>query len=97
MPAGPAALALATGAALVPVTLWFPEDGRPGWQGQFHPEVPRPTTGTRTEQVGAMTQAMANEFASSIAAHPADWHMVQRLWVADLDPARDALRTGAAA
>jgi phosphatidylinositol dimannoside acyltransferase len=94
MPAGPAALALDTGAALVPVTLWYPEDGSTGWRGRIHEEVPAPTSGTRAEKVAAMTQTLADVFAQSIGQHPADWHMVQRLWVADLDPTHDALRSG---
>lgn len=32
-----------------------------------------------------MTQALADAFASGIADHPEDWHMLQRLWLADLD------------
>jgi KDO2-lipid IV(A) lauroyltransferase len=95
MPAGPAALALDTGAALVPVTLWFPEGDEPGWRGRVHDEITVPMSGSRRDKVVAMTQAMADTFAASIAEHPCDWHMVQRLWVADLDPTRDALRTGA--
>jgi KDO2-lipid IV(A) lauroyltransferase len=35
-----------------------------------------------------MTQALADVFAGGIAAHPEDWHMLQRLWTADLDPNR---------
>jgi KDO2-lipid IV(A) lauroyltransferase len=97
MPAGPASLALATGAALLPTTLWFPEDGSAGWRGRIHPEIAPPATGTREEKVQSMTQAMADVFAGAIAAHPADWHMVQRLWVADLDPTLDSVRSGAAA
>lgn len=86
LPAGPAALALATGAALVPTTLWYAETG-PGWRGRVHPPVPVPATGDRRSRVREMTQAMADAFAVDIAAHPADWHMLQRLWLADLDPA----------
>jgi KDO2-lipid IV(A) lauroyltransferase len=97
MPAGPAALALSTGAALLPVTLWYPEDGGPGWRGEFHEEIAPPGSGSPEEQVQAMTQALADRFAASIAEHPTDWHMVQKLWVADLDPHRDVGRTGAAA
>ncbi len=33
-----------------------------------------------------MTQALADAFATGIADHPEDWHMLQRLWLADLDP-----------
>jgi KDO2-lipid IV(A) lauroyltransferase len=34
--------------------------------------------------VHASTQQLANAFAQLISAHPSDWHMVQRLWLADL-------------
>jgi KDO2-lipid IV(A) lauroyltransferase len=27
---------------------------------------------------------MADAFADAISAHPADWHMMQRLWLSDL-------------
>jgi KDO2-lipid IV(A) lauroyltransferase len=36
-----------------------------------------------------MTQALADAFATGIADHPEDWHMLQRLWLADLDPAKN--------
>jgi phosphatidylinositol dimannoside acyltransferase len=36
--------------------------------------------------VGVITQALANVFARNIAAHPADWHMMQPQWLADLRP-----------
>jgi len=88
-PAGPAALALSTGAPLLPVTLWYPGPGEtPGWCGRVHPAVTPPESGSRKEKVAAMTQALADVFASAIRAHPTDWHMLQRVWAADLDPAR---------
>jgi KDO2-lipid IV(A) lauroyltransferase len=96
MPAGPAVLAMETGAALLPVTLWYPEDGGPGWRGRIHEELVPPTTGTHREKVTALTQQLADVFATAIAAHPADWHMVQRLWVSDLDPLEDSRRTTSA-
>jgi lauroyl/myristoyl acyltransferase len=74
MPAGPATLALRTGATLIPVTLAFLDDG---WKCTFHPEVPH-------TDVPTMTQALADAFARGIAEHPADWHMLQRLWLDDL-------------
>jgi len=85
MPAGPAALAVATGAALLPVGLWFTDDGGPGggWGGVIHPEVAPPAGLERRAQIAQMTQAMADAFASDIAAHPRDWHMLQRLWPTD--------------
>ncbi|MEV7343646.1 phosphatidylinositol mannoside acyltransferase [Streptomyces sp. NPDC093544] len=87
MPAGPALLAQQTGALLLPVTLWY--DDSPVMQGRIHPPVEVPETGTRAEKTSAMTQALADAFATGIADHPEDWHMLQRLWLKDLDPERD--------
>ncbi|MFE9767306.1 phosphatidylinositol mannoside acyltransferase [Streptomyces sp. NPDC005808] len=87
MPAGPALLAQQTGALLLPVTLWY--DDSPVMQGRVHPPVEVPEAGTRAEKTSAMTQALADAFATGIADHPEDWHMLQRLWLKDLDPERD--------
>ncbi len=82
MPAGPALLALRTGAALIPTTLWYEGDAVTGsWQARTAAPIPH-------TDVATMTQAMADAFADAIAAHPADWHMLQRLWQDDLDPSR---------
>ncbi|MER8059554.1 MULTISPECIES: phosphatidylinositol mannoside acyltransferase [unclassified Streptomyces] len=86
MPAGPALLAQHTGALLLPVTLWY--DDSPVMRGQVHPPIEVPETGTRAEKASVMTQALADAFATGIAEHPEDWHMLQRLWLADLDPAK---------
>ncbi|MFJ4890783.1 phosphatidylinositol mannoside acyltransferase [Streptomyces sp. NPDC088788] len=83
MPAGPALLAQQTGAALLPVTLWY--DDSTVMQGRVHPPVEVPASGTRAEKTSVMTQAMADAFATGIADHPEDWHMLQRLWLKDLD------------
>lgn len=87
MPGGPALLAATTGAVLLPVALWFTPDGSWGqWIGE-----PIEPAGTRlAERVRNGTQALADAFAAQVAAHPADWHMLQKLWVADL-----AVRTAA--
>nr|WP_202421163.1 phosphatidylinositol mannoside acyltransferase [Actinomadura rayongensis] len=81
MPAAPAALALQTGAALYPVTLWFERDG---WGARVHDEVPVPDGGPRRDRIAAMTQHVAGVFQQGIAEHPQDWHMLQKVWVADL-------------
>jgi phosphatidylinositol dimannoside acyltransferase len=85
MMGGAAALAVQTGAALLPVTLWF--DG-PLWCAHIHEEIPVPGGGTRRAKVAAMTQQVAGVFEAGIAAHPEDWHMLQRVFTADLDLAR---------
>ncbi|WP_328924751.1 phosphatidylinositol mannoside acyltransferase [Streptomyces sp. NBC_00190] len=83
MPAGPALLAQQTGAVLLPATLHYGDT--PKMYGRIHPEVEVPKTGTRTEKTTAMTQAVADTFAWGIAEHPEDWHMLQRLWLDDLE------------
>lgn len=84
MPAGPALLAATTGAALLPVHLYF--DGA-GW-GQWIGEPVQLGAGDLRSRVARATQALADAFAEHIAACPQDWHMLQRLWLADLDQAR---------
>ncbi|MDH6625887.1 lauroyl/myristoyl acyltransferase [Streptomyces sp. LBL] len=88
IPAGPALLAQQTGALLLPVTLWY--DDSPVMRGRVHPPVEVPESGTRAEKTSVMAQALADAFATGIADHPEDWHMLQRLWLKDLDPARSA-------
>jgi len=83
--AGPAALALRTGAALMPVTLWFEGSD---WRGHIYPEIPVPADGTQAEKVTSMTQQLAAVWETSLRAHPEDWHMLQKVFAADLDPAR---------
>ncbi|MFD3520717.1 phosphatidylinositol mannoside acyltransferase [Streptomyces sp. NPDC058653] len=84
MPAGPALLAQQTGALLLPASLHF--DGPKLMRGRVYPAVEVPATGKRAEKSSVMTQAVADKFAVGIAEHPEDWHMLQRLWLADLDP-----------
>jgi KDO2-lipid IV(A) lauroyltransferase len=93
MMAGPAALAVQTGAALIPATLWFDDDG---WGVRFHDEIPVPAEGDRKQRAAAMTQQIARAFEEGISAHPADWHMLQRVFVADLDAGRLAASVAAA-
>lgn len=90
MPAGPAALAVQTGAALMPVSCWFV--GEDEWGTYVHDEIPVPADGDRKAKVAAMTQQLAAAFEQGIREHPEDWHMLQRLFVADLDPDRLARR-----
>jgi KDO2-lipid IV(A) lauroyltransferase len=47
-----------------------------------------PPAGSSGSAIVAATQALADVFASDIAAHPLDWHMLQPIWTADRAPAR---------
>ncbi|GAA1817130.1 phosphatidylinositol mannoside acyltransferase [Luedemannella flava] len=80
MPAGPALLALRTGAPLFVVNLWYEADAACGEViGPI--EVPDPATGPLDARAKALTQRIADEFAVGIARHPRDWHMMQKLWL----------------
>jgi KDO2-lipid IV(A) lauroyltransferase len=74
MPAGPARLAMETGADLIPCALSFTASG---WAIAFDEPVPH-------SDVSTMTQQLASAFEAGIAEHPQDWHMLQLLWLQDL-------------
>lgn len=75
MPIGAAQLARDTGAALHVAGLWFDGDD---WGLKVHPAVP-----AEGRDVADVVQDCAALMESDIAAHPADWHMLQPLWTAD--------------
>jgi phosphatidylinositol dimannoside acyltransferase len=86
LPPGPALLAATTGATLLSVGLWFTPDG--GWAQHVGPPI-EPSPGRLNVRVREATQLLADAFAGYIAAHPADWHMLQRFWTADLADVAD--------
>lgn len=83
LPGGPARLAQLTGATLLPITCDY--GGPEGRDGRMHLRIhpPVPHTGGHDGTV-AMTTAVADVFSTVIAAQPADWHMLQRVFVADV-------------
>jgi KDO2-lipid IV(A) lauroyltransferase len=83
MPPGPALLAAMTGATLHAVHSYYPDDG--GWGHDVSPPIDL-GEGRLRDKVRTGTQRLADRFAAGIARRPADWHMLQRLWLADLDP-----------
>jgi KDO2-lipid IV(A) lauroyltransferase len=80
MPAGPAILALRTGSPLYVVDMWYEDDAA---CGHLHGPLELPTDGPLDRRVRQLTQRIADQLADGIAAHPADWHMLQRLWLDD--------------
>jgi phosphatidylinositol dimannoside acyltransferase len=92
--AATAALAVHTGAALMPVATWF--EGEEDWGAHIYEEIPVPEDGTRAEKIAAMSQQLARVFEAGIAEHAEDWHMLQRVFTADLDPARVPAPRGSA-
>ncbi|MFC8180215.1 phosphatidylinositol mannoside acyltransferase [Rhodococcus sp. NPDC057297] len=81
MAAGPARLAIDTGAHLLPVHCYFDGDA---WGFSISPRI------DVGEGVETATQKLADRFADNIAAYPADWHMLQPLWMDDLSDSRRA-------
>ncbi len=102
MAAGPATLAEMTGAPLHPLSIWYEaldsrslEAAAGSGSGyrivlRFHPAVPVPDLPTKRERIRARTQACAQALGEGIHEHPQDWHMLQPVFSADLDPARIA-------
>lgn len=80
MPAGPAILALRTGAPLFVVEMWYERDCA---RGRLHGPLPLPAEGALDQRVRTLTQQIADGLAAGIAAHPQDWHMLQRLWLSE--------------
>ncbi|WP_402371678.1 phosphatidylinositol mannoside acyltransferase [Isoptericola rhizosphaerae] len=97
--AGPAALAVAARVPLIPVGIRHERlDGERrrragtawGIVIRFHAPVGPPDAGNRREQVQQLTQAWVDVLGGFIGEHTADWHMLQKVFVEDLDPQRYA-------
>jgi KDO2-lipid IV(A) lauroyltransferase len=77
MPTGGALLAIRTAIPLVTAHVSYTKSG-------IHIEfnsVAIPSDGTESERVSVVVQRCADQFATGIAKKPADWHMLQRIWV----------------
>lgn len=79
MPAGSVKLAQETGAGLHVVHGWFPSEDGWGFSVSDALEV---------TDLESTTQRMADLFAANIAAHPADWHMLQPQWTRDINESK---------
>lgn len=97
--AGPASLAEVTGALLTPVGIWYERvprgerrsvGGGSGYRTviRFGEPIEPPAADGRAARVQALTQAVADGLGRGIAEHPQDWHMLQPVFVDDLDQAR---------
>ena len=82
MPRGPAVLARRTGAPLVPATLHYTGEDL---TITFHPPVPHVEGDAG---LVTMMQGVADAFTTGLREHPQDWHMMQKVFVEDLQGTR---------
>ena len=90
LPAGPAMLALRSGAALLPTAVYFRPRGR--HLGTVRPPIDVTRHGRLRDDVTAVTQSLADELATLIAAEPHQWHLFGPNWPSDqsADTAEDS-------
>ena len=82
LPAGPATLAIRTGAPLLPVGCYF----TPRYNGHHavvRPAVPTVRRGGLRDDVSRITQALARELEFLIRRSPEQWHLFQPNWPSD--------------
>lgn len=81
LPAGPATLALRSGAPLIPATCYFEGDGH---FGLARPPLDTTRHGKLRDDVARITQDLAHEFETMIRRAPEQWHLLQPNWPSDL-------------
>ncbi|HMF03686.1 MAG TPA: phosphatidylinositol mannoside acyltransferase [Acidimicrobiia bacterium] len=81
LPAGPATLALRTGAPLLPTAVYFEPGG--GHHAVVMSPVPAQREGRLRDDVGRVTQDLAYRFEELIRAAPQQWHLLQPNWPSD--------------
>ena len=81
VPAGPAVLALRTGAAVVPVAIYLEPRGR--FTVSLFPELDTTRTGDFRADVARLTRDMVASFEVMIRARPEQWHIFQPQWPDD--------------
>ena len=82
LPAGPATLAIRTGAPILPTAVYFRGRGN-GHHAVIRPPVPIQRLGRLREDVQRVTQALARELELLIRRAPEQWHLLQPNWPSD--------------
>lgn len=90
IPGGPATLALRTGAALLPLAVYFEE--RSSHRAVIRPPMLVERQATMREDVARITQDLARELESLIRSAPEQWHLFQPNWPSDRDPCSELSR-----
>ena len=82
LPAGPATLAIRTGAALLPTAVYFTPRYN-GHHGLVRPPIKIQRMGGLREDVARVTQLLARELEFLIRRAPEQWHLFQPNWPSD--------------
>lgn len=83
VPGGPAALALKSGAAIVPAFVWY------GFHNEFYAKVFRPIypqqvkNSERDEEISRLTQRIYDVLEDMIREWPTQWYMFRQFWPSD--------------
>ncbi len=80
LPAGPATLALRSGAVLLPIAVY---DQPGGCHGVVRPPIAIERRGRLRDDVARVTQVLAGELEVLISAAPEQWHLLQPNWPSD--------------
>lgn len=84
LPAGPATLALRTGAPLLPTAIYF--DGPDSRHGVVLPPLDTTRQGSLRKDVERVTQDLAAALETLIRRAPEQWHLLQPNWPSDRRP-----------
>lgn len=80
LPAGPAVLALRTGAPILPTAIYSMDDRR---HGVVKPPLDTTRHGTLREDIARITQGVAHALEDLIRVAPEQWHLLQPNWPSD--------------
>ena len=81
LPAGPAVLALRTGAPLIPTGVY--DQGGGHHHAILRPPIPAERRGSFRDDVARITQAIAYDLEGLIRRAPEQWHLLQPNWPSD--------------
>ncbi|NUR80225.1 MAG: phosphatidylinositol mannoside acyltransferase [Dermatophilaceae bacterium] len=103
MAKGPAVLSLMTGAPLYAARIWYEKAPRGEGLGghrtviEFSDRLVPRVQGPTAAKAADLIQQCADHLAVTIREHTSSWHMLQRVFVDDLDPAKDPVHDTSAA
>ena len=83
LPAGPARLALATGARVVPMAVLRTDSRAMRFRVEIGLDFDPPRSGDRAADVRTLTQSLLDWFEGPVRRHPDQWYMFRRFFLLD--------------